>query len=439
MIKDHLLRILLVSNNPSISTPLLDILRGKDTLKVFDSYDVETTGEAFHEIEKERPDLLIMLASLKDESDASNFSRLHNYAPQMPIIILLEDKHKSQALEWTHLGAYAVILKSQINETLPAYLVRAIEKYAAQRVIREREEHFRRLIEHSSDMITTIEPSGTITFTGPSTRRILKYPDTELVGQNLLDYIHRDDRSMFLENFEKAFGEGGALSPIMFRFKHQEGHWLHMEGKGRVIEGNDGKPVCVLNAHDVSHRVKLEDELRSLSLRDELTGLNNRRSFIGFFEHQLTLGRRAKKKGLYLLFIDLDGFKWINDNLGHKVGDKALIDATHVLKATFRQADIIARLGGDEFVVLLHDGEEEELQTDIIKDRLAKELDAWNAKSGRPYKLAMSSGILYHDFREKATIEDLLVRADELMFEQKRHKKRGAPPSETPATTASAT
>lgn len=428
-----MLRILLVSQNASISNPVMDILRGKDTLKIFDSFDAETVGDAFRLIENEKPDLLLFSASLKEESDISNFSRLHQYAPHVPVIVILEDRHKSQALEWNHLGAYATLLKSQISpDTLPAYLVRAIEKYAAQKTIRESEERFRKLIEHASDMITTLEPTGTITFTGPSTERILNYPHTDLVGQNLLDYIHRDDRSRFLENFEKAFGDGGSLQPIMFRFRHKHGHWLHMEGKGRIVEDTEGKPLCVLNAHDVSHRVKLEEELRSLSLRDELTGLHNRRAFIQFFEQQLKLGRRAQKKGLYLLFIDLDGFKWINDTLGHKEGDNALIEATQVLKATFRSADIIARLGGDEFVVLLSDGEDE-VQTDVIKERLAKGLESWNSKEGRLYKLAMSSGILYHDFREKSTIEDLLYRADELMFEHKRLKKRGAPPSETPA------
>jgi diguanylate cyclase (GGDEF)-like protein/PAS domain S-box-containing protein len=435
--KDHLLRVVLISSTPSISIPLLTILREKEILKIFNTYECTSVSEAFHEIERQDPDLLLMAASLKDETDLANFRRLHQYVPHVPMIMIIDDKHKLQALEWVHLGAYATLLKSQINETLPAYLVRSIEKFAAQQIIRESEERFRKLIEHASDMITTLEPTGTITFAGPSTQRIVNYPHSDLVGRNLLDYIHRDDRNGFLKNFEKAFDDGGSLQPILFRFRHQEGHWLHMEGKGRIVEDRDGRPLCVLNAHDISHRVKLEEELRSLSLRDELTGLNNRRAFIAFFEQELKSSKRSQKKGLYLLFIDLDGFKWINDTLGHKEGDKALIEATHVLKATFRQADIIARLGGDEFVVLLSEGEGDVIETDIIKERLSKALEDWNAKGNRPYKLAMSTGILHHDFHEKSTIEELLTKADELMFEQKRHKKRGAPPETSSANSQS--
>src|SRR5262249_23987073 len=153
-----------------------------------------------------------------------------------------------------------------------------------------------------------------------------------------------------------AFEQGDRLPFVQFRFRFADEKWIHMEGRGRIVPDRSGQKVCILNSHDVSHRVKLEEELRSLSLRDELTGLHNRRAFVSFLDHQMKLAGRAKKKGLYLLFIDLDEFKWINDSLGHEEGDRALVGASHILRSTFRDADIIARLGGDEFVVLLSEG-----------------------------------------------------------------------------------
>jgi len=390
-----LIQILVLETDSTFSSRILDILQTKAGLSLFNINVTSNLREAFKKIQEDQPEIILMDMDPQEDPEFVQLTRLHQYEPHTPIVILLEDHHQSYALQGTQKGAHQYLLKSQLNEgTLPSFLLRTIESNATQKAIRESEERFRLMIENASDVITTLESTGTITYAGPSTERILNYPLSEFIGRNALDYIHRDDRRSFLDHLERAFENNHQLSNVQFRFRHQQGHWLHMEAKGRIVEETSGKRICILNTHDISHRVKLEEKLRVLSLRDELTGLHNRRSFITFFEQQLKVTHRAKKKGVYLLFIDLDKFKWINDTLGHKVGDQALVDAARIFKETFRQADLIARLGGDEFVILLTD-DFEEVHADSLKRRLFEYLEAWNQKEERPYRLSMSVGIVY--------------------------------------------
>jgi two-component system cell cycle response regulator len=166
------------------------------------------------------------------------------------------------------------------------------------------------------------------------------------------------------------------------------------------------------------HRVQMA--LRSLSLIDDLTNLYNRRGFLTLSEHHLKLSRRTKR-GLLLIFIDLDDLKQINDTFGHKEGDMALVETANVLKDTFRSSDIIARLGGDEFVVLAL--ETSHTNVDILSTRLQKNIDIYNARENRPYKLSVSIGTAYYDPESSCSIDELVTRADKLMYEQKIHKK----------------
>ena len=133
----------------------------------------------------------------------------------------------------------------------------------------------------------------------------------------------------------------------------------------------------------------LLDELRELTLTDDLTGLYNRRGFSNLAHQQLRVAARNGSRML-LIYIDLDGLKEINDRLGHAEGDIALIETASILKSTFRGSDIIARLGGDEFVVLLLESTDKE--SAILRERLVENLRERNQRAGNSFRLAFSSG-----------------------------------------------
>ncbi|MBV9947699.1 MAG: diguanylate cyclase, partial [Myxococcales bacterium] len=177
-------------------------------------------------------------------------------------------------------------------------------------------------------------------------------------------------------------------------------------------------------SRDVTELKAMQLELQHLSLVDELTGLHNRRAFMTLAEHQLKIAARTRRFAA-LLFVDLDDFKVINDSLGHPTGDLALQAAAGVLRESFRASDIIARLGGDEFVILAI--EVDAPSVEVMRERVYRNVEAWNARRSIPYRLAMSVGICVCDPARGQSLADLAVIADAKMYEEKarRRSKRG--------------
>jgi diguanylate cyclase (GGDEF)-like protein len=175
-------------------------------------------------------------------------------------------------------------------------------------------------------------------------------------------------------------------------------------------------------------RHQLQVALHAMALVDDLTGLYNRRGFQTLARQQIKTADRIRKR-VSFIFVDLDGLKAINDTFGHREGDIALIETADLLKETFRESDIIARVGGDEFVVLAM---ESTGQPDgQWAARLHEQLRARNARPERHFPLSLSMGVAYYDPEFPSPLDDLLHRADSLMYEEKR-RKQATPPLGVP-------
>jgi len=170
-------------------------------------------------------------------------------------------------------------------------------------------------------------------------------------------------------------------------------------------------------------RHRLQKTLQSLSLIDDLTGLNNRRGFLALGEQHL---RVILRKGAALLvYLDLDDLKTINDTFGHQEGNHALVDTSNILRACFRQSDIIARLGGDEFCILMTDAGKDSEQ--LVRKRLRQRVDSANHGSLRNFRISFSVGIANVLAVKRPSLEELLRIADRQMYEEKKTKHlRGA-------------
>jgi two-component system cell cycle response regulator len=165
-------------------------------------------------------------------------------------------------------------------------------------------------------------------------------------------------------------------------------------------------------------RHSLMAALHSLALTDTLTGLCNRRGFVTIADERLKLARRMGQS-VAIVFVDLNGMKRINDELGHEFGDQALIATAHILKATFRASDVIARLGGDEFVVLAMAAQTS--ATARIRKRLMQSLTRYN-ESGSRVQVSFSVGFAHYNplLAGETSIEQLMTQADEAMYVEKR-------------------
>jgi diguanylate cyclase (GGDEF)-like protein len=171
----------------------------------------------------------------------------------------------------------------------------------------------------------------------------------------------------------------------------------------------------------------LQAELGSLALTDELTGLYNRRGFMALAERQLKLGRRSGR-GLLLFVMDVDRLKDINDLFGHYAGDCVLRRTAGVLEETFRDSDVVARLGGDEFAVLAIEAAGHSEAS--IRARFFERLKSVSADQSR-CEISVSLGLARFDPCRHASIEELMMKADKAMYEQKRHRSRSRFETET--------
>jgi len=172
-------------------------------------------------------------------------------------------------------------------------------------------------------------------------------------------------------------------------------------------------------------RHRLRAELRAMALTDPLTGLYNRRGFYALAEQQLRMAGRTGRS-LLLFFADVDGLKRINDTAGHVEGDRVLQAVAEVLRCTFRASDIVARLGGDEFAILAIDAPEN--TAELLTARLWESLKMHNAQGDLPDTLSLSLGLARFDPDRPCSLDDLVTRADALMYACKRRKRVPSPP-----------
>ena len=187
--------------------------------------------------------------------------------------------------------------------------------------------------------------------------------------------------------------------------------WLYHQ----IVPLGDGVAVT---ARDVTDRKHAEEELRALTLVDDLTGLYNRRGFRMLAEQHLRLVKRGGPVSLLVCF-DLDDFKRVNDLYGHAEGDAALRRVASILRTAFRDSDIIARFGGDEFVVLALDCGEMREQ---LLGRVEAAVDAHNEAAARRYALSLSLGTARLDPFAPVTLDELMAEADANLYEAKRRR-----------------
>ena len=282
--------------------------------------------------------------------------------------------------------------------------------------IRQSEELYKTLAEKSMAGVYVVQ-NGNFRFINSNAASYAGYTREELLDQKADLIVDPEDREKVRQN-AKAMLRGEMSSPYEYRIitKQGETRWI-METVTSIL--HEGRPAILGNSMDITDHKKMQEEILTLSLTDPLTGLYNRRGFLALAEQQLKIATRTKI-GLLLLFADLDGMKWINDNLGHKKGDEALMEAANVLKKVFRDADIIARVGGDEFSVLAVGVKIEDSR--IVEDRLQYQIGINNGRENRDYSFSMSVGMAYNDPENPSTIDELMSHADVLMYEQKKGK-----------------
>ena len=265
---------------------------------------------------------------------------------------------------------------------------------------------------------------GRFTFVNQAAALMLGITPSEMMDREVLSFVPEDQHAILRRADEKRSRGISARYELVFLHKDGSRRTFLVSGGPRVQGTLFGGTMAVLT--DITDRKHMEEEILALSLRDELTTLYNRRGFMTLAEQQIKTASRLKKK-IALLYLDMDDLKEINDTGGHKMGDRALAEIAFILKKSFRESDIVGRLGGDEFSVLAM--EATEMNVNLLTARLQEKLDFFNSRSSAEagFSLSVSVGVFVREPEHTATVEEMLSRADQLMYAQKRSKKSGDP------------
>jgi diguanylate cyclase (GGDEF)-like protein/PAS domain S-box-containing protein len=317
-----------------------------------------------------------------------------------------------------------VILAKRVGDQIAGAITNAqlfAELKKTEKSLRDSEGRFRALVEQAAVGVAEIEV-GTGRFLTVNRRlcEMVGRTEGEMLSTTFQAITHPED--LHLHEDKAALLLAGKIGHYSLekRYLRKDGEVVWVDATVSPLwKRGEAAVRNIAVVQDITERKWMEAEMREMSLRDLLTDLYNRRGFITLAEQQLKAANRAKRP-LHLTFIDCDGLKWINDTLGHKEGDKVLIDTAHILRQTFRESDIIARLGGDEFAILSIDAAD--MNFEDFSRRLQQHIDACNAIEFRRYKLSLSWGTAVYNPESPISLDQLISAADELMYAQKKAK-----------------
>jgi diguanylate cyclase (GGDEF)-like protein/PAS domain S-box-containing protein len=293
---------------------------------------------------------------------------------------------------WADVLAHPVREDGRVTQAV--YLLRDVtEERAAAAALEEREAYFRTLLQHSSDVTSVFDAQGAFAYVSPSVERVFGRTPAELIGRTVAEVTHPEDLPALRRAVLATAVDPTTPVTLRYRVPHADGSWRQVESVGRNLLGEPAVRGYVFNTRDVTERAELEAELTRQAYHDALTGLANRARFAERLAAALARARVDDDLGrVAVLVLDLDGFKTVNDSLGHAAGDRLLVEvASRLLNAT-RGCDTVARLGGDEFAVLI-EAVREDGDAAAVAERVVAALRPAFSVDGRHAFVGTSVGI----------------------------------------------
>jgi diguanylate cyclase (GGDEF)-like protein/PAS domain S-box-containing protein len=315
------------------------------------------------------------------------------------------------------IGAVAVVLSTVLlaivtyeNDALTSDLERRVAERAAE--LHATERYYRALVQHSSDVMTVIDPELKIRYLSDSALDVFGYRASELQGRELSALGQAAARTLS-EALELAMLAPEQITRVEWALNDASGRARHVESTITNLLADPDVQALVLNTRDQTDRVELQDQLRHQAFHDPLTGLPNRALLADRASQAFARSLRSGAS-LAVIAIDLDAFKLVNDNLGHQTGDQLLQEVAQRLEAAARPEDTVARMGGDEFVVLVDAiGSAEDAL--LVAQRLRDSLRLPFALAQGDHRITASIGVAVARASQNS-FEELLSNADIAMY-----------------------
>lgn len=263
------------------------------------------------------------------------------------------------------------------------------------------------VVDAAPDMVTVADLRCRVVYQTPSVSRVLGFEPGHWHDRLIYDFVHPDDHGALAEVTAKAAREIGRPRTVRLRLRCRDGSWRESDIAVTALPGEEGLPGYVLRTKDASEFQRRKGTESQTKHLDELTGLANRSALLTHADQSI-LG--AAPGNVAVLALDLDGFRAINDTIGHDTGDEILRQVGAALQRCVRPWDLVARTGGDEFAVLIV-GANAERSVGRVHERLQRALSAVLIPDGREVRIAISAGYSVNDSGIESS-EQLVRNAD---------------------------
>lgn len=410
------MNILLVEDNPG-DARLIQVLLAEEAGSEFRLTHVERLADACELAKQEEFAAVLLDLSLPDSHGLETVMGLRRGGPDVPIVILSGMDNEEVALAALQNGAQDYLVKGRADGMLlKRSILYAIERHRTKRQLLLAEAAFK----CTDTGIMVMDAGWRVIRVNPAFSRVTGYEPAEVVGRKpmvLSSGVHEPE---FYDDLWAALDANGAWEgEIWNRRKNGEVYpeWLRINA---VEDEQGGITGYVAIMSDITHRKKAETELLRQATRDPLTGLANRQLFMHVLDDSIERAGSMERL-CAVLFVDLDGFKEINDRWDHAAGDEMLKEVARRLRGTVRVSDEVARLGGDEFVVVLTEVREPQDAARVAEKIVGALAEPYRLSAGEG-RISASVGISVYP-ANATSAEDLVRAADQAMYSAKRAGK----------------
>jgi diguanylate cyclase (GGDEF)-like protein/PAS domain S-box-containing protein len=317
-----------------------------------------------------------------------------------------------------HAEIHASVTEINGQSILFGSVIDITEQVLIQLELEESKERWKSLFYSSPDAIFSLDEDGRFTSANPASELITGYSKAEILEMSFSPMIISEDLPKAIHNFEES--KKGIPTNVELVIVRKDGNKIYLNVSLFPMNVNGSMVGTYGTARDTTQKFKYDQQLEQFAFYDFLTKLPNRKLFEDRLDQVLKLSR-ADRRSIAVLFIDLDRFKFINDSLGHHLGDEFLIKVSVRLMDCIRMTDTISRLAGDEFAVLLPDVYEEEVAKGIA-EQMNKALMEPFQVGGHSVNVTASIGIAFSKGIEQS-VHELIRNADTAMYHAKKNKK----------------
>ena len=315
---------------------------------------------------------------------------------------------------YIYVGTVAVVLATLLVSGSAFFALRSLRPLIT--TLRLNESRYRLLVENQRDLVVSFDPQLQLTFVSDNYCQTFGRSREELLSGSFFPLVHHGDRDSVQASLEALFSPPYSTDHEERALTVDGWRWFHWSDRALLDENGEVVEIVAVG-RDVTERKRQEERLNWLAQHDGLTHLPNRTFFE---EHCVRALARARRSGecLAFLFIDLDHFKAVNDELGHSVGDAMLQAAAQRLQGMVREQDTVTRLGGDEFMILLEDIAERD-DARLVAEKALNALSRPYEIEGHSIRCGASAGVaIYPD--DGNDVAGLVEKADAAMYQAKR-------------------